>query len=508
MCASEDRKAARQATKLPRRRHRGTLLALPFAIFLCTGAAASAQTVTFTPGARQEFKVPVGVATVEVVAVGGEGQPGHQCRFNAGSGPGAGGTGALVTATIPVSGSETLYVNFGGGGAGGTNSGSCEMGGAGGDASEVLSEASTPLVVAGGGGGGGATMAQAQPYEEESEHGGAGGSSASAIGDGGNGVLEESGFIREDGYGGEGGGPSTGGAAGATYSGIVPWTSAATPGRLGSGGNGGSWNGDSGAPFIFGGGGGGGGYYGGGGGGAGNLDAGGGGAGSSYIDGAAGASGIVASGSGHSESVTLNYMVASTPTATISAPVGGGAYTQGTVVKTEFSCEDGAGGSGIESCVDSGGAVSGAGTLDTATVGSHTYTVTAKSKDGLAATAKIEYTVTAPAAQAASTPFTHSDPAPVASTTPKMCVSAREIAFHLVDHLAVPDGAEILRSEVLLAGRLVARVSGPDPVAHVSLVGLSKGAYPVTFFVRTSTGRLLRGAVIFHTCAHRPRPST
>ncbi len=480
------------------------LLALLVASFLYASAAASAQSVTFTPGPTQEFKVPLGVATVEVLALGGEGQPGISCENEPGSSAGAGGSGALVTATIPVTGGKTLYVAFGPGGAGGTGGGdgSCSLaGGAGGGSVEVLSESSTPLVVAGGGGGGGATLGEAEPFEEETNTGGAGANATDSPADGGNGVLKSRFFTREEGLGGKGGSAGSGGTAGLTQN-IEAWATPASAGARASGGNGATYNNAPSPPFVAAGGGGGAGYYGGGGGGAGNLNGGGGGAGSSYVDEATGATGTIASGSGHARAVTLNYTVAAPPKAVIDTPLAGGTYTQGAVVKTEFSCEEGAGGSGIEACVDSGGTSAGSGTLDTSTVGAHTYTVTAESKDGLAATATIEYTVSAPAAQVTGTPSAPT-PAPHASP-PGMCVSARQLAIHLAEHLALPAGARILRSEVLLAGHLVARLRGPNPVARVSLVGLPKRAYTVTFFARTSTGSLLTGSAIYHTCAgHR-----
>lgn len=93
---------------------------------------------------------------------------------------------------------------------------------------------------------------------------------------------------------------------------------------------------------------------------------------------------------------TGTYTVANHPTAQITAPAGGQTYATGEPVPTGFACADGTDGPGISSCADSSGGSGGAGNLDTSTIGTRTYTVTATSGDGQTATDAITYRVEDP----------------------------------------------------------------------------------------------------------------
>jgi hypothetical protein len=241
----------------------GLLGALSFLLWFgaIDAQAAVTATTTFTTPGTYAFTVPDGVTSISVTAIGAGGGAGW-CVVSSG-----GGHGASVTATLPVSSGQQLFVGVaspggsntcgsaaggggvGGGAAGGGGSGGGNVGGGGGGGgASVLGSASPSpafggvMVVAGGGGGGGGGLG-----------GGTGGNAGSA------GLPSAS--------------SSAGGGAGTASAG----GSGGGAGAAGSFGFGGSGAGS----ISSGGGGGGGGYYGGGGG-DGGLNGGGGGGGSSF----------------------------------------------------------------------------------------------------------------------------------------------------------------------------------------------------------------------------------
>jgi hypothetical protein len=251
---------------------RTALVAVGCAVGLLAGASSAlAETKAFTyTGKEQEFKVPAGVTSVHVVAVGGAGGIGGSVAGTAG----AGGLGAVVSGNLGVKAGETLYVEVGGsgesgqdpskgtGGFNGGGSGSHNFfvendGGGGGGASDVRTESRTEaktfesrlLVAAGGGGGGEAGCPTAAPAgaggnAEEAGHtgtgcasfgegGGAGSSTKPGAGGGNTGFGFPTGI--EGALGAGGGGKGGGGGGGGLYGG-----GSGGAGLAGGGGGGGS----------------------------------------------------------------------------------------------------------------------------------------------------------------------------------------------------------------------------------------------------------------------------
>ena len=78
------------------------------------------------------------------------------------------------------------------------------------------------------------------------------------------------------------------------------------------------------------------------------------------------------------------------PTITIAGPSDGATFVLGSTVSASFSCEDTAGGSGIDTCV---GTTADGSALDTSSVGTHTFSVTATDHAGRATTVSETYSV-------------------------------------------------------------------------------------------------------------------
>jgi len=231
------------------------------------GAVATAA-FSYT-GSLQTYTVPAGDYWLQVQATGGAGGNNNSSPLV------AGGLGAQVSAYLPVTPGQTVYVlvagageppggggpgtggpgGYGGGGGGGTSTGNAGGGGGGGASAIFIGGTSSTDLALVAGGGGGASYTQV---------GGNGGTPSGAAGGGS--------------YGGGGGTQSAGGAGGTSNS------ADGSPGTAfsltaASGGAGGT------TAAGGGGGGGGGGYFGGGGGGGSSLAAAGaGGGGSSWVE--------------------------------------------------------------------------------------------------------------------------------------------------------------------------------------------------------------------------------
>jgi hypothetical protein len=78
------------------------------------------------------------------------------------------------------------------------------------------------------------------------------------------------------------------------------------------------------------------------------------------------------------------------PSVTIGSPAGGAIYAVGQPVSASYSCAEAPGGPGLSSCT---GSIPAASRVDTLTLGPHTLSVSAQSKDGLRSTVTVTYTV-------------------------------------------------------------------------------------------------------------------
>lgn len=118
---------------------------------------------------------------------------------------------------------------------------------------------------------------------------------------------------------------------------------------------------------------------------------------------------------GAKTTTSITYTVVGPPTAQIALPAAGETFQLGQSVSTRFVCTDEAG-PGIASCLDAKGSTS-PGSLDMSTLGSHTYAVTATSKDGQRGTVSVEYAVVPPGSGSTTTTTTTSTTTGAAPTT-------------------------------------------------------------------------------------------
>jgi hypothetical protein len=366
------------------------------------------KTFTYT-GAEQSYRVPAGVVLVRVDAVGAFGGPDVN----------SGGLGLTLTAYLPVRPRQVLYVEvgkagvaggaagFGGGGAAGTQASGQPGAGSGGGATDVrtcselaascpggITSAKSRLIVAGGGGGAGGTGSGFGSVCGMS--GIAGNAGAGGGGGGGTTVTIKAGTVILASQGASvspsvpaGGGTAKapgGGAAGAncgtgtgnTYPNSVPGSAGSGP----AGAAGANAVAQTGA-----GGGGGGGYFGGGSGASGqqtcnsggcfaNNNGSGGGGGSSFVT----AKAPLGSFGDTSAAASVTF----TPQIAITTPASHATYQQHAIVDAAWTC-----GGDVTGCT---GTVPSGQPIDTATTGTHTFTVHG-SAGGKTVAGTVTYTV-------------------------------------------------------------------------------------------------------------------
>jgi hypothetical protein len=288
----------------------------------CTISGGSNCRATFSvTNAKENFVVPAGITSIDVVVQGAGGGSGTSPTNN------LGGRGAEVIATIAVTPGETLVIAVGAQGVNASGSAGISLGGGGGGGGGsfvVRNTGSAPLVVAGGGGGGMGNCCQSYQLGIDASTSTSGTSSTSGSASVGAGGSAGNGGTSGVNYGaGAGGGFLTdgtdgmnSGARGRSWAnGLSGGTTTVSCASYAVGGNGGFGGGGA---ACSGAGGGGGGYSGGGGSG-GSSNWGGGGGGGTYAINTASTVTISGGIQASNGSVTLTYINAPVPTSFTSA---------------------------------------------------------------------------------------------------------------------------------------------------------------------------------------------
>ena len=100
------------------------------------------------------------------------------------------------------------------------------------------------------------------------------------------------------------------------------------------------------------------------------------------------------SSDGQAGTASIRYTVAGAPSTQIMTPAVGASYSQGQAVSASFACQDGASGPGLKSSGGCVGTVAESSPIDTATSGTHSFSVAATSQDVQSTTVSSHYTVT------------------------------------------------------------------------------------------------------------------
>ena len=98
----------------------------------------------------------------------------------------------------------------------------------------------------------------------------------------------------------------------------------------------------------------------------------------------------VTSKDGQKAKARIRYTVAAAPSVSFVAPKDGARYTRDQLVKASYRCREGEDGPGIRACK---GTLAVGEAIDTRTLGAHTFSVTATSRDGQSTTDKVTYRV-------------------------------------------------------------------------------------------------------------------